>query len=203
LCLLRRTVLCRIPKDDGASSREESAMKCSNLNCSHRIGLVSYQRGWFDKRRFCSKKCRDDFTVERPRPRPSQQEHLAGSYFNWLFANATSQAASRRRNWRKGPLQRIGGRPRSLARIRVESPMSALGQKPTFCDVQAMSSLPTKKRKFGGAMECPPEADMSVQRHNRSGLRTSSSHSVSFVSVIWDRRFIAKRRSRLQQRSDK
>jgi hypothetical protein len=108
-----------------------------------------------------------------------------------------------RRNWRKGPLQRIGGRPRSLARIRVESPMSALGQKPTFCDVQAMSSLPTKKRKFGGAMECPPEADMSVQRHNRSGLRTSSSHSVSFVSVIWDRRFIAKRRSRLQQRSDK
>ena len=42
-------------------------MKCSNLNCDHGIGLVSYQRHWFDKRRFCSKKCRDDFTVERPR----------------------------------------------------------------------------------------------------------------------------------------
>ena len=67
-------------------------MKCSNLNCGHGIGLVSYRRHWFDKRRFCSKKCRDDFTVERPRP--SQQERLVGSYFNWLLANATSQAAS-------------------------------------------------------------------------------------------------------------
>jgi hypothetical protein len=65
-------------------------MKCSNPNCDHGIGLVSYQRGWFDKRRFCSKKCRDDFTVRRPRP--SQQEHLVGSYFNWLLANATSHA---------------------------------------------------------------------------------------------------------------
>jgi hypothetical protein len=67
-------------------------MKCSNLNCGHGIGLVSYRRGWFDKRRFCSKKCRDDFTAARPRA--SQQERLVDSYFNWLFANATSQAAS-------------------------------------------------------------------------------------------------------------
>jgi hypothetical protein len=67
-------------------------MKCSNLNCGHGIGLVSYRRGWFDKRRFCSKKCRDYFTVKRPRP--SQQKQLANSYFNWLLANATSQAAS-------------------------------------------------------------------------------------------------------------
>ena len=57
-------------------------MKCSNLNCGHDIGLVSYRRGWFYKRRFCSKKCRDGFTVEWPRH--SQQEHLASSYFNWL-----------------------------------------------------------------------------------------------------------------------
>jgi hypothetical protein len=73
-------------------------MKCSNLNCAHGIGLVSYRRHWFDKRQFCSKKCRDDFTVGRPRP--SQQEHLSGSYFNFLFANATSQAvpANHRRN---------------------------------------------------------------------------------------------------------
>jgi hypothetical protein len=33
-------------------------MKFSNLNCNHGIGLVSYQRRWFEKRRFCSKKCR-------------------------------------------------------------------------------------------------------------------------------------------------
>jgi hypothetical protein len=67
-------------------------MKCSNPNCGHGIGLVSYRRGWLDKRRFCSKKCRDDFTVQRSRP--SQQERLVGSYFSWLLANATSQAAS-------------------------------------------------------------------------------------------------------------
>ena len=67
-------------------------MKCSSLNCGHGIGLVSYRRGWFDKRRFCSKKCRDDFAVGRPRS--SQQERLVGSYFNWLLANATSQVAS-------------------------------------------------------------------------------------------------------------
>jgi hypothetical protein len=67
-------------------------MKCSNPNCGHGIGLVSYQRHWFDKRRFCSKKCRDRFKVERPGP--GQQERLAGSYFNWLLVNATPQAAS-------------------------------------------------------------------------------------------------------------
>ena len=65
-------------------------MKCSNSNCGHGIGLVSYRRGWSDKRRFCSKKCRDHFTVERTRP--SRQEHLVSSYFNWLFAN--TKAAS-------------------------------------------------------------------------------------------------------------
>jgi hypothetical protein len=67
-------------------------MKCSNPNCSHGIGLVSHKRHWFDKRRFCTKKCRDDFAAARPRP--IQREYLADSYFNWLFANATSQAAS-------------------------------------------------------------------------------------------------------------
>jgi len=67
-------------------------MKCSNPNCGHGMGLVSYQRHWFDKRRFCSNKCRYDFTVENRRP--SQQERLVGSYFNWLFASATPKAAS-------------------------------------------------------------------------------------------------------------
>jgi len=77
-------------------------MKCSDPNCGHGIGLVSYRRGWLDKRRFCSKRCRDDFVVVRPRT--SQQERLVGSYFNWLLANATSQATS-------------GDYPRKLARV--------------------------------------------------------------------------------------
>src|SRR4029077_4827248 len=92
LCLLQRTVPCGLPKDDRAGSRGGGAIKCPTLNCGHGIGLVSYRRGWFDKRRFCSKKCRDDFTVERPRS--SHQERLVGSYFSWLLDNATSQAAS-------------------------------------------------------------------------------------------------------------
>jgi ribosomal protein L24E len=53
-------------------------MKCSNLNCGHGIGLVSYRRGWW---RFCSKKCRDDFTAARPRP----SQPIVGRYFNWLI----------------------------------------------------------------------------------------------------------------------
>jgi hypothetical protein len=64
-------------------------MRCSNPNCGHGIGLVSYRRGWFDKWRFCSRKCRDGFAVDKPRPSPQD-----GSYFKWLFENAASQAES-------------------------------------------------------------------------------------------------------------
>jgi hypothetical protein len=78
-------------------------MKCSNLDCGHGIGLVSYRRHWFDKRRFCSKKCRDDFTVERRRL--NQQERLGGSYFNSLVANAASHAVA-------------GNHQRKLVRVR-------------------------------------------------------------------------------------
>ena len=49
-----------------------------------------------------------------------------------------------RGNWRECIVQRIGGRPRSSARIRVESSMSALGQKRTCAVHQAMSALPPK-----------------------------------------------------------
>jgi hypothetical protein len=59
-------------------------MKCSNPNCSHRIGLVSHRRGWFSRQRYCSKNCRDVFLVDMPK-RP-QQESRAMSYFEWLFS---------------------------------------------------------------------------------------------------------------------
>ena len=133
LPLLRRSVPCALPKENGAGSREESAMKCSNPNCYHGIGLVSYQRHWFDKQRFCSKKCRDDFTVARPRS--SQQERLVGSYFNWLLANATSQLlrVTIRTTWRKRAVQCIGGKPRSSARI---SSTNILILSITFIDCQ-------------------------------------------------------------------
>ena len=62
-------------------------MKCSNPNCNRGIGLVAYQRGWFDKRRYCSNRCRDDFTAEHPN-RP-QQEPCTTTYFEWLLLQTT------------------------------------------------------------------------------------------------------------------
>ncbi len=39
-------------------------MKCSNPQCNHGIGLVSYRRV-FAKRRYCSKQCRDSYVIEQ------------------------------------------------------------------------------------------------------------------------------------------
>jgi hypothetical protein len=120
-------------RDDGAGSREETAMKCSNPKCGHGIGLVSYQRHWFDKRRFCSKK-RNVGTISRLRgadPASRNASSAATSIGYWQTPRRKLLRATIRGNWRKRALQRIGGRPRSSVRIRVESPMSALGQKQT------------------------------------------------------------------------
>jgi hypothetical protein len=55
-------------------------MKCSNPQCNHGIGLVSYRRGAFTKGRYCSKKCRDSCVIERAKP-----GRAANTYFEWLF----------------------------------------------------------------------------------------------------------------------
>jgi hypothetical protein len=34
-------------------------MKCSNPDCNRGIGLAAYRRGWFSKRRYCSRNSRD------------------------------------------------------------------------------------------------------------------------------------------------
>src|SRR6516225_8083940 len=41
-------------------------MKCSNPDCNRGIGLVAYQRGWFSKRLYCSKRCRNAFVADAP-----------------------------------------------------------------------------------------------------------------------------------------
>ena len=56
-------------------------MKCANPECNREIGLVAYRRGWFSKRRYCSKHCRYAFV-----PQKRQQKQGASSYFEWLFA---------------------------------------------------------------------------------------------------------------------
>jgi hypothetical protein len=57
-------------------------MKCSNLDCNRGIGLVAYRRGWFSKRRYCSKHCRDTFVAEAPK---LQQKPSVTTYFELLF----------------------------------------------------------------------------------------------------------------------
>ena len=57
-------------------------MKCSNLGCNRGIGLVAYRRGWFSKRHFCSKHCRDTFVADVPK---LQQKRSVTTYFELLF----------------------------------------------------------------------------------------------------------------------
>jgi hypothetical protein len=58
-------------------------MKCSNSECNRGIGLVAHRRGWLDNRHYCSRQCRDTFVAERPKQ--SQPERGATTYFEWLF----------------------------------------------------------------------------------------------------------------------
>ena len=62
-------------------------MRCSNPECNRGIGLVSHKRSWFGKQRYCSRRCRDAFVVERPKQ--SSQDRTPGSYFEWLFSQQT------------------------------------------------------------------------------------------------------------------
>jgi hypothetical protein len=57
-------------------------MKCSNPDCNRGIGLVAYRRGWFSKRHYCSKLCRDAFAADAPK---LQQRENMPTYFEWLF----------------------------------------------------------------------------------------------------------------------
>ena len=55
-------------------------MKCLNPGCNRGIGLIAYRRGWFTKRRYCSRRCRDSLVADAPKLRH------ATTYFEWLFS---------------------------------------------------------------------------------------------------------------------
>ena len=57
-------------------------MKCSNPECNRHIGLVAHRRGWFSKRRYCSKHCRDAFVPDTPK---LQQKRNVSTYLEWFF----------------------------------------------------------------------------------------------------------------------
>ena len=83
--------------------REERVMKCSNPHCNRGIGLLAHQRAWFDKRRSCSKECRNTFAAERLKM--SQQKRSAATYVEWLFflpvenSRPKSGRSALRRSW--------------------------------------------------------------------------------------------------------
>jgi len=58
-------------------------MKCSNPNCYRSIGLVAHRRGWFTKRHYCSRNCRDALMADLPKR--SRQERRASTHFERLF----------------------------------------------------------------------------------------------------------------------
>ena len=51
-------------------------MKCSHPQCSRGIGLVSYRRV-FAKGRYCSKKCRDSYVIDRSEPSISRRGRMS------------------------------------------------------------------------------------------------------------------------------
>jgi hypothetical protein len=71
-------------------------MKCSNPDCTRGIGLVAYQRGWFSKRRYCSKHCRDALLADS---RKVQQRRSVMAYFERQLHAAP--AASPTAAWRR------------------------------------------------------------------------------------------------------
>jgi hypothetical protein len=58
-------------------------MRCSNPYCNRGIGLLAHRRGWFPRRRYCSRNCHYAFVAGLPKR--SYQEQSASTYFEWLF----------------------------------------------------------------------------------------------------------------------
>jgi hypothetical protein len=77
----------KLAKRPSRRSRE-GVMKCSNPDCGYGIGLVSHRRSWFDKQRYCSKRCLDAVTSQVTERRSSHQR-LPVSYFEWLLSQPT------------------------------------------------------------------------------------------------------------------
>ena len=52
--------------------------------CNRGIGLLAHRRGWFSRRRYCSRNCHYAFAAVLPKR--SYQEQSASTYFEWLFS---------------------------------------------------------------------------------------------------------------------
>ncbi len=63
-------------------------MKCSNPQCNHGIGLISYRRS-FAKKRYCSKTCRDSYAIEWAKPAVPAP---ATTHIEWSFLQPVGNA---------------------------------------------------------------------------------------------------------------
>ena len=76
-------------------------MKCGHPTCQRGIGLVSHRRGWFGKRLYCSRACRDTRDTYVTEVRPSRATRSFGpSLFELLVAQGS---ASSGRSRARGP----------------------------------------------------------------------------------------------------
>jgi hypothetical protein len=57
-------------------------MRCSNPYCNRGIGLLAHRRGWFSRRRYCSRNCHYAFVAVLPK---RSREQSVSTYFEWLF----------------------------------------------------------------------------------------------------------------------
>ena len=62
-------------------------MKCSNPDCNRGIGLVAYRRGWFSKRRYCSKHCPDAFVAHAPKLECAELYRVTAKEVNRVRSN--------------------------------------------------------------------------------------------------------------------
>ncbi len=51
-------------------------MKCANPECNRGIGLIAYHRGWFSKRRYCSRHCRNALLADAPKLQQNRDRPL-------------------------------------------------------------------------------------------------------------------------------
>jgi hypothetical protein len=69
-------------------------MRCAHPMCQRGIGLVSHRRGWFGKRLYCSRACRDNYAAElrQPRQPAPRRSSFEPSLFELLVAPGRSPA---------------------------------------------------------------------------------------------------------------
>jgi hypothetical protein len=104
-------------------------MKCANPKCDHGIGLVSYRRGWFNRQRFCSKKCRDEFDLAASERLQSHRQRTGD--MEWLFAQPAADARRQRTRAMSGNSSAMRFIPATVRQARARHHLTVIGNRDT------------------------------------------------------------------------